>query len=66
MKTIKVFSEKLGDAISIELDGNASSITSLYDAGNGSGVYSLSSKFENRAWESWVDNGWCNWGALCN
>ncbi len=45
MKTVKVFSEKLGADISIELDGNAVGITS---------------------WDSWVNEGWNNWGAICN
>ena len=65
MKTVKVFSEKLGAEVSIQLDGNAASITSMYDA-NGANECSMASKFENRAWESWMNNGWNNWGAICN
>ena len=48
MKTVKVFSEKLGAEVSIQLE------------------CALASKFENRAWESWMNNGWNNWGAICN
>lgn len=66
MKTVKVFSQKLGTEVSIELEGNAASITAMYDSNNESGNCSLASKFENRAWESWINNGWNNWGAICN
>ncbi len=66
MKTVKVFSEKLGAEVSIELEGNATSISAMYDSNNDSNNCSLASKFENRAWESWMNNGWNNWGAICN
>lgn len=66
MKTVKVFSQKLGTEVSIELEGNAASITAMYDSNNESNNCSLASKFENRAWESWCNNGWNNWGAICN
>lgn len=66
MKTVKVFSEKIGAEVCIELDGNATSITSMYDSADESKECSLASKFENRAWESWTNNGWNNWGAICN
>lgn len=66
MKTVKVFSEKLGAEVSIQLEGDASSITALYDSKNESKECALNSKYENRAWESWMNNGWNNWGAICN
>ncbi len=66
MKTVKVFSEKLGAEVSVQLEGNATSITAMYDSANGSNECALASKFENRAWESWMNNGWNNWGAICN
>ena len=66
MKTVKVFSEKLGTEVSIELEGNAASITAMYDSNNESDKCSLASKFEIRSWESWLNNGWNNWGAICN
>lgn len=66
MKTVKVFSEKLGAEICVELDGNASSITAMYDSNVENTACSLDSSFENRAWESWMNNGWNNWGAICN
>jgi hypothetical protein len=66
MKRVKVFSEKLGTDVSVELEGNGTSITAMYDTNSVSNVCALSSKFENRAWESWMNNGWNNWGAICN
>lgn len=66
MRTIKVFSEKLGAEVCVELDGDASSITAMYDSNVENTACSLNSSFENRAWESWMNNGWNNWGAICN
>ena len=66
MKTVKVFSLKLGAEVSIQLEGNAASITEMYDSSKESNECALASKFENRAWESWMNNGWNNWGAICN
>lgn len=66
MKTVKVFSEKLGAEVSIQLEGNVASITEMYDSSKESNECALASKFENRAWESWMNNGWNNWGAICN
>lgn len=66
MKTVKVFSEKIGAQIAVELEGNAASITTMYDSNKAASKCSLASNFENRAWESWMNNGWNNWGAICN
>lgn len=66
MKTVKVFSEKLGAEVSVELDGAAASITAMYDSYVENNNCSLDSNYENRAWESWMNNGWNNWGAICN
>ena len=49
MKTVKVFSEKLGAEVSIQLEGNAASITEMYDSSKESNECALASKFENRA-----------------
>lgn len=46
MKTVKVFSEKLGAEVSIQLEGNAASITEMYDSSKESNECALASKFE--------------------
>ena len=65
MKKVEVFSKKLNKSFIVSLDNSGSKAKSYTELYTGKADLEGQSLEIKNDWETWSNQGWNNWGAIC-